>query len=143
MAFDDVVELLDRTQVVAIVTERANGTPIATPIWSVVVDGVPYVRSAFGEGSWWYRHVRAGRPVAFVMADGSIAERDRSGALALPREAVESEHVPAEDAIQQRIDAELRRKYAGAQQSSVDATVSEEAVACTLRVLATRPGRSA
>lgn len=134
MGFDDVVQLLDETQVVAVVTTRANGEPIATPIWAMVVDGVPYLRSAFGADSWWYKHVRAGRPVAFALCDGQIAERDREAALAPPHEAVTTSHIPADDAVQARIDDELLRKYAGAPQSSMDAMLSAEARACTLRV---------
>ncbi|MDD9207546.1 DUF2255 family protein [Georgenia sp. 10Sc9-8] len=141
MSFDDVVELLDRTQVVAVVTTRASGQPIATPIWSVVVDGVPYLRSAFGAGSWWYRHVLADRPVAVAMGDGTVAERDRDAALELPREPVTAAHVPADDAVQVRIDEELLRKYAHAQRSSVDAMLSDEARACTLRIDGPAPTR--
>ncbi|WP_193312816.1 DUF2255 family protein [Georgenia subflava] len=134
MGFEDVVELLDQTQVVAVVTTRSGGAPIATPIWSVVVDGVPYVRSAFGDGSWWYRHVRAGRPVAVAMGDGAVAERDRDAALDLPREPVSTTYVPADDDVQRLIDDELRTKYAHARKSSVDAILSDEALACTLRI---------
>ena len=134
MAFDDVVDLLDRTNVVAVVTTRASGAPIATPIWSMVVDGVPYLRSAFGPDSWWYRHVRAGRPVAFAMGDGAISERDRDAALELPREPVQAVYVPADLPVQDRIDAELRRKYADERKTDVDAMLSEEARACTLRI---------
>lgn len=134
MAFDDVVHLLDETRVVAIVTTRVSGEPIATPIWSMVVGGVPYLRSAFGPDSWWYRHVRAGRPVAFALGDGAVAERDRAAALDLPREAVATAYVPSDDAVQDAIDEELLRKYAGAPQSSIDAMLSVDARACTLRV---------
>src|SRR5690606_23940567 len=100
MSFDDVVDLLDRTEVVAIVTTRAGGEPAATPLWSVVVDGVPYLRSAYGDGSWWYRHILAGRPVAFAVGDGAVAERDRAAALQLPREPVTATVVPVDDAVQ-------------------------------------------
>lgn len=134
MSFAEVTALLDRTEVVAIVTTRQDGEPAATPIWSMVVDGVPYVRSAYGPGSWWYRHVRAGRPVAFALGDGKLAERDRAAALELPRGPVTAVYVPAEDPVQDRVDAELRRKYAGAPTSSVEAMLSAEAVACTLRI---------
>ena len=134
MSFDAVVDLLDTTDVIAIVTTRASGEPAATPIWSVVVDGVPYLRSAFGPDSWWYRHVRAHRPVAFAMGDGHVAEQDRVAALELPCEPVTAAHVPADDQVQQRIDHGLRRKYTGAPQSSIDAMLSDEARACTLRV---------
>lgn len=137
MAFDDVVKTLDETEVVAIVTTRAAGQKIATPIWSMVVDGVPYVRSAFGGDSWWYRHIKAGRPVAFVDGDGSLAERDREAALELPRDSVATTHVPAEDPVQSRIDEEIVRKYAGAPQASVDAMLSPEAHACTVKIEST------
>ncbi|WP_206447988.1 DUF2255 family protein [Agrococcus sp. KRD186] len=136
MSFDDVVQVLDETHVVAVVTTRADGEPTATPIWSMVVDGVPYVRSVNGPEAWWYRHVRAGRPVAFALADGSIAERDRDAALELPRETVATEYVPVDDEIQQQIDDELRRKYSYSPES-VDAMLSDAARTCTLRVVAT------
>ncbi|WP_324649357.1 DUF2255 family protein [Georgenia sp. H159] len=136
MSFEDVVDLLDRTKVVAVVTTRAGGAPVATPIWSMVVDGVPYVRSAYGPGSWWYRHILAGRPVGFAMGDGAVAERDRGAALALPRELVTAAHVPADDPVQQLVDEEITRKYAGEPRSSIDSMLSEEARACTLRVTA-------
>lgn len=134
MGFDDVVQNLDETEVVAIVTTRAAGQPIATPIWSMVVDGVPYVRSAFGEDSWWYRHVQAGRAVAFALGDGAVAEQDRHAALDLPRELVATTYIPAEDPVQSRIDEEILRKYPDAPQDSVDAMLSPEARACTLRI---------
>jgi hypothetical protein len=133
MSFDDVVRVLDETSVVAVVTTKADGEPVATPIWSMVVDGVPYVRSVHGAGAWWYRHVLSGRPASFVLADGSIAERDRAAALELPREEVATVYVPVDDAVQARIDDELRRKYAG-QTASVAAMLSDEARACTLRI---------
>lgn len=132
MSFDTAVDLLDETDVVAIVTTRANGSPIATPIWSVVVDGVPYLRSAFGPGSWWYRHLLAGRPAAIAMGDGAIAERDRDAALTLPREPATATHVPSDDPVQQRIDDALRDKYPAGE--SLDYMLTDTAVACTLRV---------
>lgn len=135
MAFPDVVHLLDETRVVAIVTRRSDGARVATPIWSMVVDGVPYVRSAYGAKSWWYRHVAAGRDVEFARGDGAIAEKDRSAALALPVEAVGVELVPAGDPVQRAIDAELRRKYAD-EPDSIVPMLSDEALACTLRVVA-------
>lgn len=132
MSFADAVDVLDKNDVVAIVTTRANGDPIATPIWSVVVDGVPYLRSAYGPDSWWYRHVRSDRPIAIALGDGHLAERDRGAALGLPREPVSASDVPAGEAIQAAIDEELRRKYPAG--SSVDSMLSAEALSCTLRV---------
>lgn len=133
MSFDDVVQVLDEQFVVAVVTTRADGEPVATPIWSMVIGGVPYLRSVYGPGAWWYRHVLAGRPVAFALGDGSIAERDRTAALQLPRERVSTTSVPVGDDIQVRIDDELRRKYA-ASPESVAAMLSDEARSATLRV---------
>lgn len=134
MAFEHVVKLLNETDVVAIVTTRKNGERAATAIWSMVVDGVPYVRSAFGPESWWYRHVVAGRPVSFVDGDGSIAERDRAAALDLPRVDVTLVEVASDDATQPALDAEVERKYAAAEPSSVRAMLTPEALGCTFRV---------
>ena len=132
MSFDDVVDLLDRTPVVAIVTTRADGSPIATPIWSVVVDGTPYLRSAYGPDSWWYKHVLSGRPVASAIGDGRLAERDRTSALDLPREAVTAAYVPGDDEVQGAIDTALAAKYPAG--SALDNMVSDEARGCTLRI---------
>ena len=131
-AWASVRDLLDREKVVAIVTTRAGGSPLATPVWSVVVDGVPYLRSAFGPGSWWYRHVLAGRPVWFAMGDGRLAEQDRAAALDLPREEVVVAPVPTDDPVQPAVDAALAAKYPAG--PSLDHMLSVEAVACTLRV---------
>lgn len=134
MAYSDIVTVLDETQVVAIVTTRKNGERTATPIWSMVVDGVPYVRSAYGTSAWWYTHVTAGRPVSFVAGDGAIAETDRDAALQREREDVTLAPIPADDAIQDAISAEVERKYAGSPRSSIDPMLSPEAIACTFRV---------
>lgn len=136
MAFDDVVRLLDETAVVAIVTRRKSGEAVATPIWSMVVDGVPYIRSAYGESSWWCRHVRAGRPVAFVDGDGAIAESDRAAALERPRVEVTLAPLAADDPVQSAIDDEVERKYAGSARSSIDAMLAPAAVGATFRVSA-------
>jgi hypothetical protein len=133
MSFDDIVKLLDETSILAIVTTKANGEPTATPIWSMVIDGVPYVRSVNGEEGLWYRHVRAGRPVAFAVGDGAIAERDSAAALDLPRERVSSTYVPVDDPVQAQIDDELRRKYDG-QTASVNMMLTHTARECTLRI---------
>ncbi|BDZ40317.1 DUF2255 family protein [Microbacterium suwonense] len=135
MSFEDVVRTLDETDVVAVVTTRASGDLVATPIWAMVVDGVPYVRSVKGATAWWYRHVRSGRPVAFVIGDGAIAERDRKAALDLPRQLVATEYVPVDDEVQPRIDAELRRKYA-ASPEPVRMMLTDDARSCTLRIVA-------
>lgn len=133
MSFDHVVQVLDETQVVAVVTTKQSGETVATPIWSMVIDGVPYLRSVHGRGAAWFRHVHAGRPVAFVLGDGSVAERDRDAALELPRREVATVEVPADDAVQAAVDDELRRKYA-ASPDSVAAMLADDARSATLRV---------
>ncbi len=135
MAFDDVIRHLDTTRVVAIITQRSDGSPLATPIWSMVVDGVPYLRSAYGSASWWYRHARSGREVRFAMGDGALAERDRDAALELPTELVRLEPVPANDPVQSAIDEAVQSKYSS-EPSSVASMLTDDAVGCTLRVLA-------
>lgn len=135
MSFIDVVNHLDATRVVAIITRRQDGSPTATPIWAVVIDGEPYVRSAYGEKAWWYRHVMAGREVEFAMADDAVAERDKDAALTLPRERVALEAIPADDPINDRIDTALWDKYAD-EPSSVEETITPRARACTFRVVA-------
>jgi hypothetical protein len=40
-------------------TPRSDGTGSSRPIWVVVVDGVPYVRSYAGERGAWWRRARA------------------------------------------------------------------------------------
>lgn len=134
MAFDDIVRVLDETRVVAVITRRSDGTRIATPIWSMVVDGVPYLRSAYGSSSWWYRHATSGREVEFVLGDGKIAEEDRAAALSMPTEHVAVEPVPADDPVQRSIDRVLEAKYADEPESIIPMK-TPDALACTLRVV--------
>jgi hypothetical protein len=37
--------------------EMWDGHEVVTPIWAVVVDGVPYIRSGYGTQPSWYRRV--------------------------------------------------------------------------------------
>jgi hypothetical protein len=133
MAFPDIVRLLDQTRVVAVITRRSDGTRMATPIWSMVVEGVPYLRSAFGPASWWYRHAISGRDVEFALGDGAVAEKDRDAALALPSERVALEPVPADDPVQHAIDRVLEAKYADEPDDIVPMKTAA-ALGCTLRV---------
>lgn len=135
MPFDDVIQHLDSTRVVAIITRRSDGSPVATPTWSMVIDGVPYLRSASGPGSWWYRHALAAGGARFAMGDGALAERDRDAALKLPSEALRLEPVPADDPLQSAIDEAIRAKYSS-EPASVAMMLTDAAVGRTLRVLA-------
>lgn len=93
---------------------------------------MPYLRSAFGPDSWWYKHILAGRPVAFALGDGHLAERDREAALELPPAPATATHVPEGDPIQESVDAALAAKYPAG--GPLDSMVTDLARSCTLRV---------
>jgi hypothetical protein len=45
------IDYFTRTDTVHIATERRDGCEVVTPIWAVVLDRVPYIRSGYGAGS--------------------------------------------------------------------------------------------
>jgi hypothetical protein len=63
------VEYVGATDTIRIVSETRDGRDLTTPIWGVVVDGVPYIRNGYGAKSKWYARVRRTGRLAF--ADGS------------------------------------------------------------------------
>jgi hypothetical protein len=130
--FAELAAHIASTDTVTIITTRANATEVATPIWAVAVDGVPYVRSAYGEKAAWNRRARSGRPVAFTLTDGSNAERDAVAALGDPRLAVSIVHVAADADEQSGVDAAFRQKYGHF--PYVGSVVSADARSLTLRV---------
>lgn len=125
---------LDETTTVTVVTTRNDGTPVATPIWAVVVDGTPYVRAAYGERTAWFRRAVTGRPTSFTVADGAVAERDPEAALADPRVPVVLTRVPATDALQDAVTAAFEKKYLPLAPEHVPPVVSAEALAHTVAV---------
>ena len=130
--FADLAAHLGSTDTVAIITTRPSGEEVATPIWAVAVDGVPYVRSAYGERAAWNRRARSGRPVAFTLTDGRRAERDARAALGDPRLAVRVVHVEAGDPQLDAVDVAFHAKYG--RTPYVGTVVSDAARALTLRV---------
>ncbi len=110
--FAQLADHLGTTDTVAIVTTRPDGTEVATPIWSTAVDGVPYVRAAYGPRTSWYLRATTGRPVAFTTADGRNAEKDPIAALSDPRVAVALTRVAPDAPEQDAVDAAFRAKYA-------------------------------
>jgi hypothetical protein len=121
--YAQLVDHLSGTETVTVVTTRADGTPVAAPIWAVVVDGTAYVRGAYGERTAWFRRAVSGRPVAFSLADGSIAERDREAALADPRVAVHVEQLDGADPRQDAVSAAYLEKYTPLAAPEIVATV--------------------
>lgn len=92
------IDYLAHTDTVRIATQLRDGGEVVTPIWAVVVDGVPYIRSAYGGGSKWYRRVQRTGRATFV-----------DGANRYPATV---ENVD-EAAIVDRVDEAYRAKYAG------------------------------
>ena len=97
-----VVERFDTTKTVDIETRSAKGTKHSVPIWIVVVDGVPYVRSVRGPAGRWYRELLA-RGEGAVIAVGH-------------RTPVRATHDSSAEAIE-AVSAGLRNKYARSGQS--------------------------
>ena len=97
-----VVARFDATKTVEIETRSAKGTKHSVPIWIVVVDGVPYVRSVRGPAGRWYRELLA-RGEGAVIADGK-------------RTPVRATHDSSAKAIE-AVSAALRRKYPRSGQS--------------------------
>lgn len=115
----DTIDYFASTGTIHIATELRSGHEVVTPIWGVVVDGVPYIRSAYGPGSKWYRRARATGHAVFV--DGS----DRHPAR------IES---VADEATNRKVDDAYRTKYAG-HESAVREVTSSQARRLTMRVL--------
>lgn len=109
--FAELAAHLDRTDTVTIVTTRSSGERIATPVWSVAVDGVPYVRSGYASTPIWHLRALSGRPVGFTLTDGRRAERDPVAALDDPRVEVAVHRVEAGAPEQDAVDEAYRRKY--------------------------------
>jgi hypothetical protein len=130
--FTDLAAHLGTTDTVAIVTTRPNGDQIATPIWAAAVDGVPYVRAAYGPRTSWFLRATTGRPVAFTTVDGRNAEKDAVAALADPRLAVAVTPVDADAAEQEAVDAAFRAKYAHS--PYVESVAAPSVRALTLRI---------
>ena len=93
-----VLESFDKTSVVEIETKSAKGTKHSVPIWIVVADGVPYVRSVRGPQGRWYKELLA-------RGEGAIVARGK-------RTAVKAIHDRSKAAID-ATSAALSRKYKG------------------------------
>ena len=97
-----VLKSFDETKVVDIETRSAKGTKHLIPIWIVVVDGVPYVRSVRGPAGRWYRELLA-------RGDGAVV----AGAKRTPVRATKDSSATAIEAVSEA----LRKKYARSGQS--------------------------
>lgn len=117
---DELIDFLRVTNTVHIVTTTRDGRTIATPIWAVEVDGVGYVRSAYGPDSKWYRRATTNPGAGFETPAGVRA--------------VELEPVDRSDPFEGRVDDALRVKYAS-EPASVAEMLTPLAHGTTLRVV--------
>jgi len=115
------IDYFTRTDTVRIATGLRDGGEVVTPIWAVVVDGAPYIRSAYGSEAKWYRCVQRTGKATFV--DGP----DR---YPVKIESVDDEETNAE------VDEAYRTKYAG-QGEALRRMVVPPARACTMRITPT------
>jgi hypothetical protein len=111
------IDYFTGTNTVHIATELRDGREVVTPIWAVVVDGVPYIRSAYGTQSKWYRRVQRTGRAAFI--DDSH------------RYPVTVENL-TDEAINRKVDEAYRAKYG--EGSSVREVVSPEVREYTMRI---------
>jgi hypothetical protein len=116
------MDYFTRVDTVHIATERPDGAEAVTPIWAVVVDGVPYIRSGYGTRSRWYRRVQRTGRAAFV-----------DGAHRYPV-TIENLH---DEAINRKVDDAYRAKYAG-QGWPLCEVVSPQVRARTMRIILQR-----
>jgi hypothetical protein len=112
-------DYIANTGVLHVATPLRSGGEVVTQIWGVVVDGTPYIRSAYGPGSKWYR--RATRSGRAVFVDGPERYPAR----------VESVD---DDATIRRVDDAYRTKYAG-QDAPVRQMTSPDVRRFTMRVV--------
>ena len=96
------VERFDSTKIVDIETRSAKGTKHSVPIWIIVVDGVPYVRSVRGPQGRWYRELLA-------RGDGAVV----AGGKRVP---VRATHDSSPKVIE-AVSGALRKKYPRSGQS--------------------------
>ena len=106
----DVIERFDKEKTVEIETQSAKGTKHSVPIWIVVADDVPYVRSVRGPQGRWYRELLA-------RGEGAIVARGTR----TPVKAVHDRSKTAIDATS----AGLRRKYKSSGQSLASMLVDD------------------
>ena len=59
--------LADMREVDIETTGRRSGLPRRTTIWIVVDEGVPYVRSEFGDAGQWYRNALAEQRIGVIL----------------------------------------------------------------------------
>jgi hypothetical protein len=120
------IDYFATTDTVHLATELRTGGEVVTPIWAVVVDGVPYIRSGYGPESKWYRRLQRTGRAAFV--DGS-----HRYPVTIENVTTGDNENPAAAATNAQVDAAYRAKYAG-QGSALASMIAGSARAYTMRL---------
>lgn len=97
---------------------REDGKTFGTPtwIWSVVVDGGLYVRAYNGQNSRWFKAARS----------------QKAGRITVAGETRDVAFEPLDGALNDRIDAAYRTKYANS--PYLDAMIDSRARSATIRI---------
>jgi hypothetical protein len=121
MPFDqDTLALLDETIELDILTPRRDGSISSRPIWIVVVDDVPYVRSYRGESGAWFRRVRADGTATLQAGERSID--------------VVAELIARDADLDERISDAFRAKYGARSPGPTAGMLTPEVTATTMRL---------
>jgi hypothetical protein len=118
-----VVKRLADADEVEMLVPGPDGAMTSRPIWIVVVDGVPYVRSFTGERGKWWQRVRQDRQG--VLRVGST--RIPFAAKPLTKQELEGE-------LNRRVSEAYEEKYGDRWPQYVEPMVSDEIAATTLRL---------
>lgn len=132
----DIARLFELTDTVTIATRAPGGELRPTFVWSVAVDGRPYVRSAFGAESVWFRRVVAQRSL-IVDVDAAPSDTEARPLAGVARGVtLAAELIPDDEANAVELDAvsaAFARKY-GHDATNLAPLLSAEARACTVRL---------
>ena len=111
------LQMLTEADEIEMRTPRGDGSVSSRPIWVVVVDHVPYVRSYAGERGAWYRRARA----------------DGQAELGVEGETLAVRVVPDRE-VDEQVSAAYHSKYGRRAPGPTEAMVTPPVVATTLRL---------
>jgi hypothetical protein len=116
---DSTIERLDAAIEVDAQTPRRDGSTSSRPIWVVVADGQPYVRSYRGTRGAWYRRAKADGTLTLVV-DGS--------------EVLATAEPVVDDDVNRAVSEAYRDKYGARSPGPTETMVNDEVSATTLRL---------
>jgi hypothetical protein len=101
----------------------SDGSTTSRPIWIVIVDGVPYVRSYLGRRGWWWQRVRRNH-------QGVL----RVGRTRVPFAAKLLAARELEGELNRRVSQAYKEKYGRRWPQDVQTLVGDEFAATTLKL---------